>query len=62
MNHPSGSFSIELITAVDKPITNNKNETENLRCIFKFATSIHILYIRGHFSFPLPMALINACI
>jgi tRNA (cytidine/uridine-2'-O-)-methyltransferase len=35
-----------------RPITHNLNGEEILRRIFKFATSIHIRYIRVHLSFP----------
>ncbi len=58
----TSSFSAGIPAAVEKPITNSKSGAEILRRIFKFATSIHIRYIREHFSFLLTMALVHACI
>jgi len=61
-DHSATSSFAAGIPAAGKPITNSKSGSEILRRIFKFATSIHIRYIREHFSFLSNMAPIHACI
>jgi len=57
-----GLFSQADVPQWTTPLPNNKSGGKNLRRIFKFATSIHILYIREHFYSFLIMAFLHVAL